>query len=181
MVPLHDAFVGVGDAYAMSEITRFLTLSGKSWRLVAGNDVPSQDLRSGPVVLIGAHSNLWTKQLMSGLRYDFGSNNSVVDLSTGRVLAVLPGLTPDWHTPEDYAIVSRFCSQKTGQPVLIIGGLTNFGTEAAGEFLTSRSLLQMAVHDAPKGWQQMNFQFVLHTRMIGHTPEQPTVIASYFW
>ena len=181
MVPLRDAFVGVGDAYAMADITQYLTGTAKAWRLVAGNEVPSQDLRSGPLVLIGAHSNLWTTKLMTGLRYSFGENNTVMDHSVGRSLWSLPNLRPDWQTTEDYAIVSRFRSPQTGQPVVIMAGLTNFGTQAAGEFITSPDLLASALQHAPKAWQGKNFQFVLHTRLIGHTPDQPTVVASYFW
>jgi hypothetical protein len=181
MVPLRDAFVGVGDAYAMADITRYLTGTAKPWRMVAGNEVPSQDLRSGPMVLIGAHSNLWTTKLMTGLRYSFGENNTVFDHSSGKVAWSLPNLRPDWETTEDYAIVTRFRSPQTGQPVMIMAGLTNFGTQAAGEFVTSPELLAAALEHAPKDWQGKNFQFVLHTRLIGHTPDQPTVLAAWFW
>lgn len=181
MVPLRDAFVGVGDAYAMADIAQYLTGAHKTWRLVAGNEVPSQDLRSGPMVLIGAHSNLWTAKLMAGLRYSFGENNTVLDHTLSQPAWSLPNLRPDWQTTEDYAIVSRFRSPQTGQPVIIMAGLTNFGTQTAGEFITSPDLLAAALDHAPRGWQEKNFQFVLHTRLIGHTPERPTVIASYFW
>jgi hypothetical protein len=181
MVPLKNAFVGVGDAYAMAEVARYLTSVGKTWRMVAGNEVPSQDLRSSPIVLIGAHSNLWTTKLMADLRFSFGANNTVIDRTKVEPAWSLPSLRPDWQTTEDYAIVSRFRSPQTGQPVIILGGLTNLGTQAAGEFLVSPDLLGTALEKAPKGWQQRNFQFVLHTRIIGLTPERPSVVASYFW
>jgi hypothetical protein len=32
----------------------------------------SNELRSSPIVLIGAHSNLWTTKLMTELRFSFG-------------------------------------------------------------------------------------------------------------
>jgi hypothetical protein len=181
MVPLKDAFVGVGDALAMGDIARFLTATGKPWRLVAGNEVPSQELRSSPIVLIGAHSNLWTTKLMAELRFSFGEKNTVVDRVSGKSPWSLPSLRPDWQTTEDYAIISRFRSPQTGQPIIIMAGLTNFGTQAAGEFLVTPDLLDSALQKAPRGWQNGNFQFVLHTRIIGHTPERPTVIASHFW
>jgi hypothetical protein len=181
MVPLKNAFVGVGDAYAMADVARYLTSVGKTWRMVAGNEVPSQDLRSSPMVLIGAHSNLWTTRLMADLRFSFGANNTVLDRTRGTPAWSLPSLRSDWQTTEDYAIVSRFRSPQTGQPVIIIGGLTNLGTQAAGEFLVSPDLLSAALEKAPRGWQERNFQFVLHTRVIGLTPERPSVVASYFW
>jgi hypothetical protein len=59
--------------------------------------------------------------------------------------------------------------------------LTNAGIEAAGEFLTNRDLLASALRDAPQDWQHENFQFVLHTKIIGNTPERPTVVATNYW
>jgi hypothetical protein len=181
MVPLRDAFVGVGDTFALADIAQYLTGIGKNWRLVAGNDLPSQELRTGPIVFVGAHSNLWTARMMAGLRYTFGMNNSVLDGGKVNPVWSLPGLRPDWQTPEDYAIVSRFRSPQTGQPIIIVAGLTNSGTQVAGEFMTSSELLRDALKQAPKGWESGNFQFVLHTKLIGRTPERPTVVASYFW
>jgi hypothetical protein len=108
-------------------------------------------------------------------------NNSVLDGGKVNPVWSLPGLRPDWQTPEDYAIVSRFRSPQTGQPIIIVAGLTNSGTQVAGEFMTSSELLRDALKQAPKGWESGNFQFVLHTKLIGRTPERPTVVASYFW
>jgi hypothetical protein len=90
-------------------------------------------------------------------------------------------LTADWQTPEDFAVISRSLSPETGRPVIVVAGLTNFGTEAAGEFLTSPEMLAVALRGAPKDWKGKHFQFVLHTKLIGKTPERPTVIAEYFW
>jgi len=77
--------------------------------------------------------------------------------------------------------VSRFFSPDTNQPVIVAAGLSIYGTQAAGEFLTSPSLLSAAVRDAPKDWQKKNFQFVLHTKVLGKTPGTPTVVAKHFW
>ncbi len=182
-VPLPDAFVGVGDAYALADITDVLSSRGKHWHLLAGNETPSQELKSGPVILIGAFSNPWTLRLTENLRftYDLDPKNVIRDRMQPNRQWRLENLTPDWQTPEDYAIVSRFVSPETGEPVIVVAGLTNFGTEAAGEFLTSRDILDVAFHDAPKDWRSGNFQFVLHTKLIGKTPERPTVVAKYFW
>lgn len=181
MVPLRDALVGTGDAFAMADIARYLSSRHIDWRMVAGNDLPSQDLRAGSVVLIGVHSNQWTARMMSGLRYTFGADNTILD--RGKVVQAwsLPALPPDWKTKQDYAIVSRFRSSQTGQFVLVLAGLTNSGTQAAGEFATSNELLEEALHGAPRGWQNGNFQFVLQTRLIGRTPDRPSPVASYYW
>ena len=181
MVPLPDAFVGTGDAFALADIVKLLSARQKEWQLLAGNSTPSQALLAGPIVLIGDHSNRWTPDMMENLRFYFGEGNQIYDRSKSGVSWSLDHLSPDWKTGEDYAIVSRFTSPGTGQPVIVIGGLTNFGTEAAGAFITSQNLLAEALRSAPSDWKRKNFQFVLHTKIIGNTPERPTVVASYFW
>jgi hypothetical protein len=180
-IPLPNAFVGVGDSYALADIAEVLSTRPKHWRLVAGNDTPSQDLKVGPVVLIGAFSNPWTLRLTENLRFTYAAGDIIHDrMQTSRQWS-LPNPHSYWMTQEDYAVVSRFQSPETGQPVIVVAGLTSFGTEAAGEFLTDRDLLRSALQEAPKDWKGENFQFVLHTKLIGQTPERPTVIASYFW
>lgn len=181
MVPLPDAFVGTGDAFALADIVKVLSARQKDWQLFEGNSTPSQALLAGPIILIGDHSNRWTPAMMENLRFSFGEGNQIYDRSNSGVKWSLDHLGPDWKTSEDYAVVSRFISPGTGQPMIVIGGLTNFGTEAAGDFITNQNLLSEALQKAPKGWRRKNFQFVLHTKIIGNTPERPTVVASNFW
>jgi hypothetical protein len=181
MVPMPDAFVGTGDAFALADIARLLSTHGKEWQLIPGNSTTSQTLLAGPIILIGVHANKWTRDMMGNLRFFFGIDNAIYDQSNPSVKWSLDNLAPDWKTDEDYALVSRFINPGSGQPVIVIAGLTNFGTQAAGEFLTDQSLLSVAMQKAPKDWKHKNFQFVLHTRIIGNSPERPTVIASNYW
>lgn len=181
--PMPNAFVGVGDAYALADISRLLSTRGKAWRLLAGNETPSQDLKSGPVILIGAFSNPWTLKVTENLRFAFAPDpgTAIIDRSKSGKEWHLDHLTPEGETPEDYAIVSRFLSPETGEPVIVLAGISNYGTQAAAEFFASEDLLANALKDAPKGWKSKNFQIVLHTKVIGKTPERPTVVAEYFW
>lgn len=64
---------------------------------------------------------------------------------------------------------------------MVAAGVSNIGTQTAGEFLTSPDLLSDALQDAPKGWQKKNFQFVLYTKVLGRTPGPPVVVAKRFW
>jgi hypothetical protein len=180
-IPLPNAFVGAGDAYALADIAALLSTQPKHWHLVAGNDTPSQDLKTGPVVLIGAFSNPWTLRMTENLRFTYATGDIIHDHMQPNRQWSLPNPHFYWKTQEDYAVVSRFQSPETGQPIIVVAGLTSFGTEAAGEFLTDRDLLRSALQQAPKDWKGENFQFVLHTKLIGETPERPAVIASYFW
>jgi len=181
MMPVPDAFVGSGDAFALADVASFLGKRGKEWQLLLGNSTPSDTLLAGPIILVGVHANKWTPTITKNLQFFFGVGNAIYDRSNPRIKWSLDQLTPDWKTNEDYALVSRFTNPGSGQPVIVIAGLTNFGTQAAGDFLTNQGLLSEAMQKAPKDWKHKNFQFVLHTQVIGNSPEQPTVIAANFW
>lgn len=62
-----------------------------------------------------------------------------------------------------------------------MAGINNPGTQAAGEFVANPDMLAAAFRSAPRDRRDKNFQFVLHSKVIGNTPEHPTVIAFYFW
>jgi hypothetical protein len=182
-VPASASTVGLGDAAALAEIAGFLGSQGKSWRLLAGYETPSGDLRSGPLVLIGAYSNPWTMKMTANLRFVFPPypETAVLDRSgTGREWK-LSEVSSEGEAAEDYAVVSRFLSPETGEPVIVVAGINNPGTQAAGEFVASKEMMAAALRNAPKDWRGKNFQFVLHSKVISNTPEHPTVIASYFW
>lgn len=180
LVEMPDAYVGVGDAFAMAYVVKFLSIYGKNWELIPSNATPSQTLFAGPIILIGNRSNRWSRGMLENQRFYFGYGDEICDRSNPAVKWKLPHLTPNWKTDEDFAIVSRFTNPASGQPVIIIAGFTNYGTQAAGDFITNRSLLAEALHSAPLNWRQKNFQFVLHMKILGNTPERPTVIASNF-
>jgi hypothetical protein len=180
MVPLQDAFVGIGDAHALADVARLLTARGKDWELLPANSTTSQTLMNRPIIVIGATSNKWTFDLMENLRFSFGPHSAIYDHSKPGVSWSV-SVPPDWKVSEDYAVVSRFTSPRTGRPVIMIAGVTNAGTQAAAQFLTSPSLLSKALQQAPKNWKYGNLQFVLHTKLIGDSPEPPTVVAAHYW
>ena len=181
VIPMPGAFVGVGDAYALADIVSFLGNRGKSWRLSAGDSTPSADLRDGPVVLIGVYDNPWTRRLTQDFPFVFQSGNIIRDQTQPGKEWHLTQTSVDWCPPEDFAVVSRFISSETGQPVMVAAGVSNIGTRTAGEFLTTPNFLSDALRDAPKDWQRKNFQFVLHTKVLGKTPGPPEVVAKHFW
>ena len=90
-------------------------------------------------------------------------------------------LQPSGKTPEDYVIVSRLFHPKTGKLLFALAGITQYGTQAAGEFVTDPELLEGALRDAPKGWERRNVQFVLHVPVVEGVPGQPEVVASHYW
>ncbi|MCX6620563.1 MAG: hypothetical protein NTY38_05710 [Acidobacteria bacterium] len=180
IIPVRDQYVGAGDAYASSQFMALFSRFGKSAQLRIGNDISFADLRNAPAVLIGAYSNRWTMQANAEYRFAFAAH-SVIDRSTPGRKWQLTAITPDYKSDEDFAIISRVFHSHTGETVITAAGITNYGTQAAAEFLTSASYLNEVLAHAPAGWQNRNFQLVLHCRVTGSTPGPPKVVASHFW
>ena len=93
----------------------------------------------------------------------------------------LPNLPRDRRTDEDYAIVSRVFHPDTHAMLVELAGITQYGTDAAGDLVTNPEVMAEALHDAPPGWQKKNLQLVLHVKVISGAPSSPRVVARYFW
>ncbi len=180
MVPLSGQFIGTGDAYALADIARYISHTRTDWTLLTGSSTSSETLFNSPSILVGAYSNPWTLTLTNHLRFYFGANNTIYDRSKPEVQWKVP-MSSDWKTGHDYAVVSRFISPSTGQPIMIVAGVYSYGTRVAAGFVLDRELLADALRDAPKDWEGKNFQFVLHTKIIGNTPARPQVVATHYW
>lgn len=181
-VHLTDAFVGVGDAYALAQVIKLLDSRNTAWRLLASNDASSQDLRSSPAVLIGAFSNRWSSRVKGEGRFSFNEAKAAITDNSNPQVSWMPMFqTADWKSADDYALVSGFLSPETGQPTISLAGITNYGTEGAADFVTNSELLRNALKQAPPGWHGQSFQFVLHMSILGNTPSPPIVVARYFW
>ena len=185
IIAVPDQFLGVGDAQAGFRIGTNLELLGKKTQFRAGSDVSFSDLKSSPMVLIGAYSNQWTMQLTRELRYSFvqlANDRKVVSdrLSPDRFWGPA-SMAADGKVPEDFAIVSRIFHSESGGVLILAAGITQFGTQAAGEFLTDPRLLGQALRKSPANWQRMNMQAVLKTRILGSAPGPAEVVATYFW
>ena len=185
LITVPDQFLGVGDAQAGFRIGTNLEQLGKKSQFRTGYDVSFSDLKASPIVLIGAYSNRWTMQMTADLRYRFlqlANDRKVVsdrnspDRSWGP-----PSMPPDGKVSEDYAIVSRIFHSESGEVLILAAGITQYGSQAAGEFLTDPRLLGQALRNAPASWQRMNMQAVLKTRILGSAPGPAEVIATHFW
>jgi len=81
-----------------------------------------------------------------------------------------PSLGPDGRTSEDYAIVSRVFDSKTGELLIAAAGITQYGTRAAGEFLTSPQAMGALGRIAPAGWQKKTCRFCSTHRSSARHP-----------
>lgn len=183
LVKFSDQFMCVGDAYASLALASLFSRRGKVFQVRYGHDLTFTDLRSQPSVLIGAFNNPWMLRTTSDLRFVFekqGAHATIRDRSNNRLYRA-PPITPDGNTPEDYAIVSRIFESKTGELLIGAAGIYQYGTRAAGEFLTSPSSMAAVAARAPKDWQKRSLQVLLHTTVVGEIPGPPTVVEVFYW
>ena len=187
VVPMWDRYVAIGDAICLSRLTGLLAEKGRAYHIRGGASTSFADLRENPTVLIGAFTNDWTVRLTRELRFNLerdqngGSPHMHDRLNPANRQWQLHNEWPDWKMPIDYAIVSRLLDPTTGKVVVTAAGITQYGTAAAGEFLTNPEYLSRAIRQAPRNWQHMSIQVVLATRVIGGTAGPPQVLATQFW
>ncbi|HTS26932.1 MAG TPA: hypothetical protein VMH81_13730 [Bryobacteraceae bacterium] len=181
-VELTDQFVGGGDLIATSRLTSMFTRMKRPYRLKVGSDVSFPDLRTGPAVLVGYSYTRW-KEISSQLRYFIdASRRPLCILDNGKPTDwALPNLPRDRRALEDYAIVSRVFHPDTHAMLVEIAGITQYGTDAAGDLVTHPDLMAEALRGAPPDWQKKNLQLVLHVKVIAGAPSSPQVVKAYFW
>lgn len=179
---LSEQFVGGGDMLATSTLTRVITGMGKDYRIKLGRDLSFRDLRMSPSVLIGYSWTRWST-LTNTFRFGFDLNPhapQITDYGKPTKWALPPRLA-DRYTDEDYGIVCRIFHPDTGTPLILLAGITQFGTEAAADLVSSPTRLQAAVRGLPADWPKKNVQLVIHTRVISGEAAAPRVIASHVW
>jgi hypothetical protein len=177
--------VAFSDVKTLGRLTGLLQASGKSHRILGESSTTFADLRSGPVVLIGAFNNDWTMRLVGPMRFNFERDNDtfwIKDIQNpsarGRVVKYT---TPYLDVKEDYALISRVLEPTTERMVVVAGGLTGYGTIAAGEFLTNPAYMDTLAKQAPKDWSRKNIQVVIATTVINGNSGPPRVVDRYFW
>ncbi len=64
---------------------------------------------------------------------------------------------------------------------MVAGGLTGYGTIAAGEFLTDPGYMETLAKQTPKDWSRKNIQVIIGTKVINGNSGPPRVVDRYFW
>jgi len=180
LLELKNAFVTLGDVSANVNVASLLTKFNRSFDLRSGEDVAFGDLRQSPAVLIGAFNNGWTLQMTGDLPFVFGSSLTITDRSNPS-RQWRPVMSAEGNIQFDYALVARLPHSKTGEPLITIAGITQCGTRAAAEFITSAQALSDLLRGSPKDWTSKNMEFVLQTKVVNDIPTNTTVAAIRYW
>jgi hypothetical protein len=177
--------LALADVITLTRTAATLETRHKAFRVVPASEASFAQLREGPIVLIGAFDNIWTLRVTQKLRFGFDSKDGVA-LIVDRKSQKQTTWATAWDLPyeklsRDYAIVARIHDNTTGQPVIIAAGISEEGTEAAGEILYNPVYLDLLLKNAPPNWEQMNMEAVIETQVIEGHPGPPQVQAVEFW
>jgi hypothetical protein len=176
---LPDQYVGGGDLVAATRVAGLLSSFKRGYEVRVGSTA-FEDLKSEPTVLIGYSSDQWAA-VSSRLRYFIDDEHGIIT-DNGKPTAWYPhNLTRQFHTDEDYAIISRVFDAQTHAMRLEVTGITQYGTEGAAEVVTSPDLLRDILKNAPSKWRDSNLQLVLRMNVIHNYPATPKLIAAYYW
>ncbi len=189
IIPVQNQYVGFGDLVATNEVSTMLMRREKEVRVRLASAVEFSDLRNTQTFLIGAITNRWTMELQNSWRFQFaksGERSTVIaDTQTPAGQSsphqwAIPS-KQDGSTAEDYFLVCRVKTPLAGGLQIVVAGLKQYGTEAAGRLVADPEQLGAILRTLPPGWENQNLQLVLHSRIIGNTPAQPNVIAWHVW
>jgi len=187
LIILPDRYVALGDAVCLVHLTSLLDKYGKPYRVRGERSTSFADLRDTPVILVAAFDNPWTLRIAGQLRFTFVKDSAhETDMVHDRqhpenTSWKLTGAWPNWDIPTDYAIVSRILDTTTDRPVIIAAGITQYGTMAAGEFLSNPEYFADAVRQLRRDWPKKNLQVVLRVPVVNRISGRPRILATEVW
>ena len=180
---LRDEFgVGIGTAYAATELSLLFARKQKGSNLRIGNDYSFEDIHKAPTVLLGAFNNRWTMRFSSELPYRFVERDQRLNIEEqGGQKRVWQVRRTKSGAAEDYALVVRFPESASGQFLVLAAGIGTSGSQAAVDFISNDKYLEEALHKQEPGWQNRNLAFVLKTAVTDHVAGPPITVASSIW
>jgi hypothetical protein len=184
---LPDRYVMLGDAICLVHLTSLFERHGKPFRIRGERSTSFADLRESPAVLIGAFDNQWTLRAGLRMRFTFVKDDvheidMVRDAQHPENAAwCLTRAWPYWDVPYDYAIVSRILDTASDRLAVVAAGITQYGTMAAGEFLSNPQYFSEVASQLPPGWQKKNLQIVLRVPIVNRVPGRPRILATHAW
>lgn len=185
MVPVFDQYVGYGDAVVATSISDLMGKHSRDVRLRSADNVEFADFRDGPTVLIGAFTNRWTMELTQKFRLHFGYDAegapAILDSTDPSRLWSIPSKQDNGVASEDYFVVCRLANSPSGKLMVMAGGLTQFGTEAAGRFLVDSSRMDDALRKVAGKWRTRNVEVLFHAKVVGNSPSASELIAWHVW
>ena len=182
-----ERLLALPDVVALTRVSSILAMRVKPALVQDSVATTVVELRQQPDILIGGLNNQWTVRAMQFMPFQIahGDENRIVgirdtnDASKLRWVAVLADTANPYQ--KTYSIVARFHDPTTGQPTMVIAGISSNGTTAATEFVTTPAYLKTFTDRAPRGWEDKNIEIVLETQIINNDNGPPHIVATHLW
>jgi hypothetical protein len=166
LVLSNDDYTGMGEAIGLYRITDLFRSTGRTILLKQSRTASAEDLKNHNVILLGsAWANEWSGKL--ALREDFycGSNSTIENRqpSSGEALEYRPEFdSKSGDLQVDYALITVKPNISLQDTIMVLAGIHSEGTEAAAEYVTTRSyindlnqkLQQLATQSSPPRYYQ---------------------------
>jgi len=150
-----DSYTGSGELVAAARIAQFLATHGEPFLIKRSRIVSYEDIKDQNVIFLGG---IIEDQILRRLpstqelvfeppppdQYPMGSH--IRDLNPPPGHPAVYGLQLDPSTGAiqvDYGLISSLPSGSPGQSVMVLGGLTTLGSQAAGDFVTSEHYMAL--------------------------------------
>lgn len=179
-----DAVFSLNTFNYFNRVVNTLQSLNKQARLSSASATSLTDLRQNPSVLIG-FNNLWTIRVLEPLRFSFRmvkSGGVLIDRQNpGHTPLSLPLDLPFSKMSKDYGIIARLQEPSFDQPVVVVAGLGEPGTNACVEQVTDPALVLELVRNAPSNWAHMNMEALISTEVVNGNSGRPHIEAIYWW
>lgn len=176
------------DVAVATELVKLVGASSSHILLRSARDLRPRDLENGNYIFLGSPgSNPWVSLFED--RLNFRESEGVVGRSTKAFRNTHPlpgeqeryeGLTWTGTSGEDYAAISLFSNNSRTGNIMILQGLQQEGTEAAGMLLTepiNRAKLLDALH-VSAGSKPAGFEALIKTTAVAGAPAKLAIIAT---
>jgi hypothetical protein len=176
-----------GDVRGVISLAGFMNSRGVVTQALWPGETHDVSLDGFSAIYIGTFNNVWSMNLNRNLRFFFDSGNEEQDPAW----FIRDRLHPDkrWigekataqRYGRSYALITRIIDPDRKRVQIAIGGVDQWSTQAACEFLTDGAAMGELAHNAPDGWQERNLQILLEMDISGTVVVNPKIITIHVW
>jgi hypothetical protein len=187
---IRDHYTGVGEVMAVHDLDQVFTSLKHEIHIKRGRLLTWDDARSSNLIFIGSPSeNLSLRELPGTQDFVFSRKASPPRKGDLMISNLHPAaseqamyLASDGIITEDYALVALTSVPNSSRQVLILAGITTFGTQAAVEYVCRAPRLdelisRLAKLDPSAGPRVPPFEALLRVKVSGGVPVQSDLLS----
>ncbi len=185
-----ETFQSEGDAAGVFEVTRLLTRFQKTLRLKHADLLSWDEAKESSLIFLGSpllETPPWDIPLLRDFQFRRGGAGISPHSTTGAIVNLHPrsGEAALYPGPErrpfqsDYAIIALKPGIAQNRVMLILAGISEYGTQAAAEFVTNEAnVSDLLAHLGVKSGAEIpHFEAVLHVEVSGGAPIRPALVS----